>query len=181
MYNIVERVFYFLIASGLLTWLIRNIFKLYFNKDIEKYKNELNKHFETYKTLHSERVNVIKNIYKKIERTHRILESLIKPLQSAAELSQEEKQKIFAQNFNDLSEYYGENRIFFQEEIAQEIDSIIKQYHEVWRHWGFVNALREDEKKSTKEWGRAWDKLKENVPDTKKKLERSFRELMGVE
>ena len=43
-----------------------------------------------------------------------------------------------------------------------------------------VNTLREDGAKSTKEWGRAWDKLQKNVPEIKKKLQKRFRDLMGV-
>lgn len=131
--------------------------------------------------MHAERANVIKEVYKRIVKTQRAFESLIRPLQLVGEPTQEEKTKQLADQFNDLSNYYAENRLFFGEELAQEIDGLLKKFMDIWHQWNYAKDLREGRTPDVKEWGRAWDQVKGEVPLIKESIEKGFRDIIGIE
>lgn len=175
-----KQIIQFFIASGILALLIKSIVKIFLDKDFEKFKAKLERELNMHKLLHTERVAVIKNIYKKIHNTFESLRSLIRPLQMADELSMDEKTKIFVDNYNGLNDYFGENKIFFDEKLSIDIDNYQKEIFDVWNKWKTHMELRKDGLSRVKEWGQAWDKLVKEVPVLKEKLEMLFRKLIGV-
>lgn len=91
-----------------------------------------------------------------------------------------EKTKILAEEFNGLSDYYSENRLFFAEELAQEIDGLLKKFMEIWRQWGYANDLRNSNEPNTEEWVKAWGKVKDEIPPIQKSIETKFRNIIGI-
>ena len=178
--EILQNIFYFLIGSGLFTWLIRSIFKLYFDKDIEKYKSKLAKELDVHKALHSERMHVIKCVYKDIEQTYKSLERLINPAHLVGEPTEIILHQEFADNYRNFSSFFSENRIFFNEELASEIDNLRKELYSIWTKWELAKTKRDLGESNVKEWGQAWDDLQKKVPELKQKLEKMFRGLLGV-
>lgn len=67
--TLIQNLGIFSITGGLIAWLIRRLFQQFFEKDLDKFKVDLLK--ETvqfrirYEKLHSERAEVIKEVYKK--------------------------------------------------------------------------------------------------------------------
>ncbi|MDY0015496.1 MAG: hypothetical protein RBS13_04730 [Bacteroidales bacterium] len=178
--ELLNDVIKFFIASGIIAFLIRSIITIILKRDIEKYKLDLNKQLELYKTLTTERTIVIKEVYKKIDRTFRSLESLIRPLQLEGELVEPEKRKIFVKEYNSFVSYFKENKIFFTETSSFDIELFIKDVDEVWRSWNLYLDLKKNGESSVNEWGRSWDKLQKETSLLKEKLEQIFRQLIGV-
>lgn len=167
-------------------FILRKFIELSFSKDLEKFKTDLEKtsiEFKIrYEKLHSERVEVIKEVYKKISRAYRSFFSLLKPLQEAGELNQTEKSNEAAKNANDLFDYYEDNRIFFEEKLAVEIDFLISAFHDAWNKFRYANEAREcgSHKEAVNERIAAWDQIKKEVPKVKNRLENEFRMIIGI-
>lgn len=168
-------------------WLARSLTKQVLDRDLEKFKADLERDAITYKIkyeqLHAERVEVIKHSYKKVVRAHESLRSLINPWQGAGELSEDEKSKRASQANIELIEYYQENRIFFDEELATEIDALVNGFREAWGKFQNSRMAKEDgdHKEARNEWSDAWKKIDKEVPKVKKKLENKFRNILGIE
>jgi hypothetical protein len=45
---------------------------------------------------------------------------------------EEEKIKVLVNEFNILSDYYTENRLFFSEDLARKIDALLKKFIDIW-------------------------------------------------
>jgi len=165
-------------------WLIREIFKQILSKDVEKFKNDLElKSIEfkiKYEKLHTERAEVIKEIYKKISKTFQSMHSYVNIAQWSGEPNQEQKAKNAAEMANDLVSYYEENKIFFEEEVDFEIDKLMKEFKEVWLTYSLSKSLKPHSDESMKEWDKAWKKINEDVPNVKKIIENKFRKIIGI-
>jgi hypothetical protein len=175
-----------LLVAGV-AWLARALTKQVLDRDIEKFKSDLERDAITYKIkyerLHAERVEVIKDVYKKIVGAHESLRSLINPLQGAGEPTEDEKAKKASQANIELIEYYQENRIFFDEELATEIDALRLGLREAWGKFHNSRTARKDGdyKEARNEWLDAWEKIDEEVPKVKGHLEEKFRTILGIE
>lgn len=166
------------------TRIMKKFIEQYFSEGIEKYKAELEKenlvHKTKFETLHIERANVIKDVYKKIVDVQITFESLINPLQLAGEPSKEEKTKTAAAAFNAFGKLFDENRLFFTETTAAKIQELRKEFFEIWNKWQLVNELRDSGTKHIKEWGEAWERTRNKIPTIKNEIEEKFRDIIGV-
>jgi hypothetical protein len=182
--NLFETLGIATIFSTALVLIIRKLIEQFFSKDLEKFKSELEKelikHRTKFEILHAERANVIKEVYRKIVKTQRAFESLIKPMQLAGEPTEKEKTKILAYEFNGLASYYTENRLFFNEALAQEIDKLLQKFIEIWNQWGYMKDLQQIGQPNVKEWSKAWDRVKDEIPPIQKAIEDKFRDIIGI-
>ncbi len=175
----------FFIGSGFITWLLKQILRQSFVKDLERFKSDLSKEaikFRIrYEKLHSERAEVIKEVYKKISRTYRAFRSYISPFQFSGDLPEEDKRKQAVDEFNSLNNYYEENRIFFEENIAKEIDDLLENFVETLNQFDYSKDKTGGDYRDVKEWNKAWKKLTEDTSKIKKLIENEFRKMIGVE
>jgi len=184
-FSLLQNLGIFSIASGLIAWLIRQVFKQSFAKDLEKFKADLSKEaiqFRIrYEKLHSERAEVIKKVYEKISRTYRAFRSYMCPLQLAGESSEKEKGKKAADEVNALVDYYEANRIFFEEEVAKEVDSLLQEFREAWNQFNYSKYKTGKGHRDVEEWNKVWKKISEETPKTKELIENRFRKIIGIE
>ena len=103
------------------------------------------------------------------------------PLQFAGEFVEEEKARLAVKEINELIDYYEENRIFFEEELAKEIDELLKKIKESWNQFKYSKDLKDGNGKDTREWNKAWKQISEDVPIVKKIIEKRFRDIIGIE
>jgi len=167
-------------------WILRFTIKQLFAKDLEKFKYNLEKETISYKTkfekLHTERALVIKEIYKKIVITQRAFISLTHPFQPAGSPSEEERAKDAAQKANELTFYFEENRIYFEEDLAIELNEFMKKLREIWYEFNQFEYERGNKPyRKIEAWNKAWDKAEKDIPEIKKKIEKRFRTIIGIE
>lgn len=101
---------------------------------------------------------------------------------------EEELGKKAADEFNSLYVYYSENKIFFEEDLAKEIDALLQNFREVYLQFRFRKSLPEyvsDKRRKQKELDvsiKAWGKLNNNeIPQIKSLIETKFRKIIGIE
>lgn len=184
--NLITNVSWGALIIGGISWVLRRFIDHFFSNKIEQYKAELereNTKFKiTYEKLHTERAEVIKNVYKKIVKTDDAFLNYIKPMRYTNEPTQDEYAKIAGNAFNDLSSYYRENRIFFTEAFALRIDKILDLLLGIANQFQTSRILREENSPNgyVTEWGKAFDRLKNEVPPLKTEIEKEFRTLIGI-
>lgn len=182
--KLLENLGIFSVIVAAIVWLIKQLFKNFLAKDLEKFKADLSieaiRFRIRYEKLHSERAEAIKEVYKKISKTYRAFYSYMCPLQLAGEPSEEEKSKKATNEANALIDYYEENRIFFEEEVAKEIDSLLQNFRDAWRQFGYSRYKTGENYRDVEEWDKAWKKISEETPKIKELIENKFREIIGI-
>jgi len=175
-----------ILVSGL-AWLARSLTKQVLDRDLERFKADLEKDAVSYKIryerLHTEKFEVIKEVYNRIVKFDESLRSLIHPFQWSGEPTTEEKEKTVRAHHGELTNYYQENRIFFEEQLAKEIDSLLNESRDIWYKFQESQMARQDgeHKEAHKQWIEAWKQFRKKVPSPKQKLENRFRESLGIE
>ncbi len=174
------------IFSGALVIIVRKLIDHFFSKDLEKFKAELQKEAIKYKTqyetLHIERANVIKEVYKRLVTTEGAFRSLLKPFRLHGEVSDDEKEKILTNEYNGLIIYYLENRVFFEEDLAKELDAVIILLQDIQIQRGSEREARMAQiPLSKEEYNKAWKMLKDKLPPIKTSIEQQFRTILGIE
>lgn len=142
------------LTIGIVVFIFQAIINLYFNRKLEKYKNEINIELEDYKqelsisisrdgSIYKKRIEVIDEFYEKIIKLNYSVLSLtnkVKPI--IKNFDEEEKHRIDVNwlNFNDLHKFYLVKKIYFPENICVKVDEIIKITNDV--QWHYAEPLR---------------------------------------
>ncbi|MFH1656194.1 MAG: hypothetical protein ABH956_00265 [Candidatus Nealsonbacteria bacterium] len=139
------------------------------------YKYKINKF--KFETIYEKRVEVLSELYKKIDKTERLFQSLMAPFQEALDLSQEEKAKNAAQSANDFLDYFNENKIYLNDNLERKINFINKELRDAWIIFKYANW---EKNKDIKEWKKAWDKVKNDIPVINEEIKKEFRKILGI-
>ncbi|HCT30307.1 MAG: hypothetical protein UU64_C0024G0009 [candidate division WWE3 bacterium GW2011_GWF2_41_45] len=181
------------VSSGFVYWIIQRLFENKFQKGIEKYKNELSIELEkskvTFNNLHSKRINIISNLYKKLVAVNNSLASMTKPLQLAGEPAKEEKLKTAIDDYNNFLHYFDDHRIYFSEPVAKKIDDIVDSFRGVCLDYdcyypAYKQSLDASDGANAKDYHaelvKAWNKVKNDIPTIRLELESELRKIIGV-
>lgn len=166
-------------------WLIRKITEQILARDLVQFKSDLEKEaieFKIrYEAIQGERVEFIKEFYKKIVRTYKSFDSF---LNEGPRQRDEVKGKEAAKNAKDLVDCFDENKIFFEEELANVIDSsFLSELRALWckSEASRISEELREYKVSFEQWKSAFDQMQKEMPNVKKQLENKFREIIGIE
>lgn len=198
------------VISGLIVWLIKQLGQSLIDKNVSLYKQELqnksdlykaelNQSLEKYKTdlafhsqkafkLHDRRLEKIDEMYSLLSDFYNDMFTLT-TWKVVTGMSKEEIQKQEYDNTmkagdsgNKFLSYYDKNKLYFNEETCKLIDEIIqllKDSHSDFSFkyiFGSMSSVFEYEsiKKAT-------EQIRSKVPAVKLKLEKNFRDIIGVE
>lgn len=181
---------YFLITSGILALLIRSLIKLYIDKDITKFKNDLEKeaHRDSKKfdELHNKRIIIIDNTYKKLVKVEDALIAMVSPYEQISNYPTKEelpkhreiKFNIFEYAIIDFMSYIKSNRLYFNTEIVNILENIreycmVNGVHFMFRdsHGDLTITFDQREK--------LLEKIQKDIPELKIKLEKLFKKIIG--
>jgi len=198
------------IISGLVVWLIKqlgqrlidknsknyelelqnkaNLFKAELNHATEEFKSELGFLSQKAHKLHDKRIEKIEEIYSLLTDFYNDMHTLTTWKIVTGMSEQEVKQ----QNFDDTKKaeesgniflnFYSKNKLYFNDETCALIDEIIKLLKDSHSDFSFkyifgpISADLEIERVK-----KATEQIREKVPEIKAKLEKNFREIIGVE
>lgn len=174
--------------TGILTtgavWLSKILITNFFSKDLEKFKADLEKEAFSYRIryekIYSEQADAIKKLYKKIVKTHRSFYSFMNIFQKTGDLPEAEKGKIAAECANDFTNFYEENRIFLDKELAKDIDKLSKAFRTAWIKFEISRSVSKEDNSYLKFWDDAWKIIDEETPEIKKNIEKKFRKIIGI-
>jgi uncharacterized membrane-anchored protein YhcB (DUF1043 family) len=184
----------------------KNLIEHFFNETIELKKKELeqeNKNFQhqldaklqefniKFSNLHSERAEVIKNLYMKLIELQSSMFTYTRRAHIIIDDGKKEKQERTDRvnlALKEFSNYYFPNKIFFNSSITLKIDSLINDYYKIG--WDFTDVLyyienkfdleREDIKSNFEKMKELSIKVEKDFPILIDELAEEFKEILGV-
>lgn len=188
-----------IISSGIFSFIYKEWIKNRFNRDLAKFKNDLqqenqklkseieiqqikfkseltrveNEHHTRFAQTYSIKAQMIRELYQKLIIAEKSFISLLKPLQMAGEESEDEKANIASKNGNDLMNFFYENEIIFDESICKTIDQINTMLIERWTEYTVSNLVKKSGGSPTNEFVR---KGIDNYDETFKKTIPALKE-----
>jgi hypothetical protein len=170
-------------VSIVIVYLSKILISNLFSKDLEKFKNNLEKEAFSYRVryekMHLRRAEAIEEIYRRMVKTYRAFRSYVHPMQSSKE-SQEAKGGEVAKIANDFSDYYEENRIFIDEDLAQKIDKLSDVFRKVWGEFETYRFGEKLKQPYFEGYKNAWETISKETPIIKKEIENEFRKIIGI-
>jgi len=164
------------------------------DKDLETYKNKLEilrLEFQVqFAELHSKRSDIIAILYKRLSALNGAMLDLTARGHFVKEDAdkEEETRSINANNaFVKFSKYYLPNKIYFTEDIAKKLDSILQTFWDKAWNYSFIKGRIKDGDLHIEDWKQYSKELREisdavikESQSTMIDLENEFRELLGV-
>src|SRR5207249_3129147 len=187
------------VGAGVIGYLFRVLIKLYYDRDIEQYKDDLKavhdhalerlrtdlriRAFEqetTFAKLHAKRVEVIEELYRRIVNVKGLMNKLMSPLQLSGGPTEDEKLIAAGKAGRAFVEYYEEHKIYFSEELCSTLQAFSDK---LWEAWTTFQTYEKDERGVERERRQtrfeAWKKLDGEVTTRKADIEKALRVLVG--
>ncbi len=187
------------IISGLIVWLIKQLGQKFIEKNISLYKQELQNKSDLYKTelaflsqkafkLHDKRLEKIDELYSLLSDFYNDMFTLttwkIVTEMSGDEIKKQEYNNTMkaGDSGNKFLSYYDKNKLYFNSETCKLIDEIIQLLKESHSDFSFRYIFGQVSPQMKMEnIKKATEKIRSKVPEVKTKLEKNFRDIIGVE
>lgn len=198
--NIIKYLLSISAISAVLVFIAKGIFNAIVNSGIEKYKTQLNKEVEKFKSelkiketesnirfskLHEERVIVIKELYQKSLKLQKSIFDLTQPFQGIDWHKNTENDNKVIQNLRDFHSYFNVNKILISGELSDKINKFTDVCGEISDKITEAKNLRDTEIKdykneSTRIWREQYRIYDHEVNIINIDLIEEFRRLFGV-
>lgn len=152
--------------------------KSQFDAEIRKKSFEFEKQFSLY---HERRAQIIADVYELLDETTQRSLTAMSPLQLAGEMPQAEKFKLAADSYNTLAKLYYSKKIFFDEQVATKMDSLLITLKNALFDFQFSQKEGTPPKEKLDMWRGAYKKVKEDIQPLKEVMEREFRKVLSGE
>ena len=166
-----------------IAWLIRKLFESGLQRDLERFKSELeSKRFEhqtRFSLIHQKRAEVLSNLYSRLACAKSLLGDLVAIFQPGGQLLPEKKKKA-ADSFNDASSYFFEHRIFLNKTTAIQVEEVISAMREAFVAFD-TSQLENVEYRpdSTGLWMESYNNVRDKISPLLSELEMEFRKTLG--
>ena len=180
-----------IVAAG--AFLLREVFRQLLSRDLEKFKADLSakhdieierlrndlriaaaEHETRFTRLHETRVMTIAELYKRLVRAHAAFGAYLTVIQPGGQPDPSEAME----RGTEFVQYFNENRIYFEESLCADIDSAEEEFR---RALSDMEGYPPGMPGGQRQWLETWRSFKDKFPPIRAKIERQFRELMGVE
>ena len=92
-----------------------------------------------------------------------------------------EKRKITAETYNEAVSYFNERRIFLPEEIAENVDGVLAAMRTAFIEFDTAQMGNEEYKPdNTGLWIQSFNKVRDELPQLMKEMEKQFRIEIGA-
>jgi hypothetical protein len=191
--TVLSNVATFAVVSGILAWLIRKLFGIYIAKDLESFKVQLRtthdreierlradlrvasfEHETRFAKLHEKRVEIMAELYGRLAQLNLLMNRLVNPLHPLTEALEKE----VGESGNAFREYYLKNRIYFNEHVCKQLDSINGKFWSAWVDYHRSLSKGLDAKQSYEYLSKSFTTINQEVPPVLKEIEGVFRELL---
>lgn len=191
------------VVVSAIAWVIQKLITTYLSAKLSEHKSELDKmnieyknnldktnleHRVRFESLHVERAEVVRETYAKLTELNDNLGSILRKIQMAGEPPMDKKVRLLAESHNNLQDFFRPRRIYFDEETASLLDKILKAVisaHSGITSFPFDPGEMRGEKVNLKQRANFWDEARNihenDIGPLKEKLEKTFRELLGVD
>jgi hypothetical protein len=185
------------VILGVGAYVLRGVFGQVLSRDLEKFKADLSaqhdieierlrtdpritasEHETQFTRLHETRMRTIAELYARLVRAHQAFDSYLSMAKFHGEPDDAIKGEEARKHAREFIEYFSEERIYFEEELCRDIDEAIEQLRKayVWK-----TSTPQQLDGSITQWSKAALHFSEHFPPIRPKIERQFRELIGVQ
>lgn len=162
--------------------------KLKFEKEIESYRADLNLVYSKQLQLYSKKSEVIEGLYHNLIDLHDIMLEMTVSFRNITgkdeqTVQQEEFDRVnqAAQKGNDFFKFYSTNKIYFEKETCKLIEELQKKFKETHSDYSFRHTFGLPPSEMTYEMAKkAGDRVRDEIPKLMEKLEDDFRQTLGV-
>jgi hypothetical protein len=162
--------------------------QLKIDKEIEKYKSDLNLIVSRQNLLHSKRSELISELYQKLVILHSSMIEMTAILKLGTSKDEEGFKKEELERIdktallgNEFFEFYKVHKIYFTEEVCAMIDEIQEKLRRSHSDYSFKHLWGLPPSEMTYDLAKkANEKVKDEVPKLMKNLEIEFRKSIGV-
>lgn len=166
-------------------------YQLTLDRDLVRYKSDLNLHLSRQTSLHEKRLTIIDEMYKKLVQLDSTMRAMtgIHVVVEDGEKEQQERVNKAQEAFADYNNYFLFHKLYFNKATSELLESIRKEYFSA--NWDFFELKRmqsftggqlskEGFKESYTKVQDASKRIREDIPKTLEILEDEFRKLLGV-
>ena len=172
------------ILVAAVSWLFRSLTTHLLSKDIEIFRQQLVENQKRFGTLHEKRANIIEELYSKLIDFLGAAESFSHIAEWQGEPSKEEKAIILGEKAGEFRAYYLKNKIYFNKDICETIDSLFGEVYKktlIYRvHLAHKKEGVGDSKLFTDAWMDAWKFMQDKSPVLLEAIQTEFRSILGV-
>ncbi len=180
--------------SGAFGWIGKAAVDAYLKGRLVEHKADLDRiateHSVRFQRLHSERADIIKDLYARLARLDDALASVLKSIRDAGDTPLADKVCSLPVLYNDIRDYYVPKKVFFAQDTCASIDRILECFHEIFHDiTTYPIDPKSDEYKAKRDalmerhefWQKAREMHTKEFTTAKSALEQSFRGLLGIE
>lgn len=154
----------------------------FFDKEMARYKAELENEQVVFSQLHEERASIIIELYQRFILFEQDMRALTTEMANGS--STDELLQKATRSGNDFSKHYMENKIYFPPTTCDAVESLQDEMNGVFADFraGTPHGSRPEQRADVENWLSNWQNVTEDeVPELKRELENHFRELLGVD
>lgn len=136
-----------------------------------------------FSSLHTRRGETIAEVYALLSEAVATVATMVAPFQPAGDPDPKTKANSSAEAIRKLGARFSAARIWFSEETAQKMDSVMTELRGVHNDFNIVamRSHRQGEAPDADAWMKSFERVEKKVPELKAALEKDFRTLLGVE
>lgn len=177
------------VAGAFLLW---KVIRQLLSRDLERFKAELSakhdfeierlrsdlriaasEHETRFTRLHETRAAAIAGLYGRFVRAHAAFGEFLTIIQPGGERDSSEAMR----RGTEFVQYFNENRIYFEESLCADIDAAEEEFR---RALSDMEGYPPGMPGRQQQWVGTWRSFNDKFPPIRAKIERQFRELMGV-
>lgn len=166
-------------------------YQLTLDRDLEKYKSNLNLHLSLQTTLHDKRLTIIDEMYKMLVTLDSGMRNMtgMHFVYEDAEKENQERVDIAQKAFTEYNNYFLYNKLYFNKDISDLLENVRKEYYSANLDFFEPNRLKsftggrptpEGYKKAVETSQAASQRIRNDIPRILEQLEEQFRKLLGV-
>ena len=161
-------------------------YRLSLDRDLEKYRSELNLEYLKHSRIHERRLEVISQLYRLLvlmDKSMNQLTALIRVGTGEDWDDRRQREMEEAINaYNSFLDYFSENRILLSQETCSLIEELKEEYHKSYRLSTFNDRFKSfgDSERAFQMTDEAYDKIRDQVPPLRQKLEDEFRKQLDA-
>jgi len=165
-------------------------YQKYNDIELERFKADLNGLNLKLSALHTERLNVIKELYQHLTRVNSAMYQLtmpMKPIYDDFEKEENERIDRAHDTFKTFNDHFLLNKIYFSPELSDKLEKVRKLYFDAnWNHLSptrlkNMGLSKQDAlKRGYEEVKKATDVVRNEIPELLEEIEKEFRTILGV-
>lgn len=186
-------------ASGAFVFLAKIFSKHLLSMDLEHFKAQLKADNETalerlkadlriaafqqettFARLHEKRAEVIAELYGRLESVHRAMQVLLDPSPLDGGADRAEREQKAADAGNAFGDYYHAHQIYFEESLCELLHRFDQDMVQAWWAHRYNPIASSSGMEPLDRRFEGWKRLEQQVPPIRKKIEATFRQLIGI-